>query len=174
MSELPDKPSQSRTAPQAAPAKLLPIADATQTTVGRSEPFWRVLWPKTAPRPLQGPDPGLTLMAEADATVRDLRQHLPTDPYLKRLLIRHDSLLREGEGVAAQVELEALDHYVAEKAFSYARLRRKTWPRGFSVSKSSAFCAVTYGPDRKSRCVINFGLTARGHEARGSVLLEIT
>jgi hypothetical protein len=163
--------SQSSTAPKTAVGKLLPIAKPA--TAGKARPVWRFAWPELSPRPLQGADPGLLLMGEADQTVADLRVHLPSDPYLKRLLLRHDSLLREGEGQMAQAELIGIDHYVAEKAFEYARLRRKTWPRGFSVSKTAAFCAVTHTQDRKSRCVINFSLTARGHEARASVLLEI-
>jgi len=170
-----NKSPQSEIAAQRALSKLIPKAPTTTqpAIAGRKPPFWRALWPEPVTATLRGADPGLALMAEVDSVTADLRAHMPTDPYLKRLLLRHDSLLREGEGVAAQGELVSIDHYVAEKAHSYARLRRKTWPAGFSISRTAAFCAIAHGPDRTSRCVINFSLTARGHESRASFSLEI-
>lgn len=165
-----------KTAPPKAVTSLLPVAAPRPASVERAglRTLLAKVWPAQKPGTLVGADPGLLLMGEADQVVRDLRNLLPADDYLKRLLLRHDSLLREGEGAAAQGELESIDHYIAEKAMSYARLRRKNWPRGFSVSKAAAFCAVMHGQDRKSRCVINFSLTARGHDARASVSVEIT
>jgi hypothetical protein len=109
MSKSDNKSPQSVAAPKPAPAKLLPAANAQPATAGKAQPLWRAIWPELKPRHLQGADPGLPLMAEADLVVADLKAHLPSDPYLKRLLLRHDSLLREGEGVLAQSDLAGID-----------------------------------------------------------------
>jgi hypothetical protein len=132
-------------------------------------------WPKLQPAVLGAPDPGLTIMAAVDQIAKDLTEHLPTDPYLKRLLIHHDSLLRQGEGKLAADELRAIDHYIAQKAHSEAQLRKKELrAKGVKVSAASAMSAVTYGPDRKARARIVFSITGRGHEARGAIEVSIT
>jgi hypothetical protein len=123
---------------------------------------------------LRGPDPGLALMAEVDLIRRDLAQYLPADPHLKRLLIRHDNLMREGEGVAAGKEAEDIDAYVAEQIIRYARLRKKDQrQKGVSVTRSAAFLAIEHTPDRKSVAVITFSVTGAGYPARGSLRITI-
>jgi hypothetical protein len=123
---------------------------------------------------LKGPDPGLAVMAEIDLIRRDLAQYLPADPHLKRLLIRHDSLMREGEGVAAGKEADDIDAYVAEQAIKYARLRRKEQrQKGINVTSSVAFSAIEHTPDRKSVAVITFSITGAGYPARGAVRILI-
>ena len=157
-----------------APQRLLPVQPSQPAIAGRKEPVWRIVWPKLAPAKLAGPDPGFAIIKAVNDIAADLARELPADAYLRRLFIRHESLLREGEGVDAATELEAIDHYVAEKAMSYARLRRKNSKEaGFSVTKSAAFCVVAYNPAGKARAVITFSITGRGHEARSAVEIQI-
>jgi len=159
---------QSQTAPKA--ARLTPAI------AGKSEPVWRIAWPKLAPAALDAPDPGLEIMAACDAIAADLQLHLPSDPYLKRLLIRHESLIREGEGKQASEEIAAIDHYIAEQVLNYARSRRTVQKRrALTIQKSAAFAAVEYSPDRRAAvAAINFSITARGHQSRGAVRITIT
>lgn len=175
MAREPDKKSpQSGSAPKP-PAKLLPMTPATQpATVGKAEPVWRLAWPKLAPQPLPAADPGPAIMAAVDQIAADLRQQLPADRQLGRMFQRYGNLLAEGEGVQATEDLRTIDHYVAEQALGYARLRRKDLRANrITITKAAAFCAVSFVPG-KVRAVVNFSLTGRGHEARGTVPIEIT
>jgi len=156
-----------------APGKAAPSKPAK---AGAKDPLWRLAWPKLAPATLDAPDPGLEVMAACDLIAADLKLHLPSDPYLKRLLVRHESLIREGEGKQAADEIAAIDHYIAEQVLNYARSRKTVQKRrGLSIQKSAAFAAVEYAPDRKAAvAAINFSITARGHESRGAVRILIT
>jgi hypothetical protein len=130
--------------------------------------------PKKAPL-LRSANPGLDLMGAVDLIRDDFSQHLPHDPHMKRLLIRHDALLREGEGYMASKDAEDIDAYIAEQIVRYAQLRRKeSRERGFRISSASAFLAIEYMPDRTSAAVINFSITGAGHSARGSVRIIIS
>ena len=172
---------QSKPAPDAATApptkigKLLPAPALQPAVAGRKDPIWRWAWPKLQPAVLGAPDPGLAIMQAVDQIAADLTAHLPTDPYLKRLFVRHEALLREGEGRIAADELRAIDHYIAQKAHGEAQLRRKELrAKGVKVSAASAMSAVTYGPDRKATARIVFSITGRGHEARSAFTVSYT
>lgn len=157
-----------------APQRLLPVQPSQPAIAGRKEPLWRIVWPKMAPSILPAADPGIEIISAVNVIAADLARELPADGYLRRLFLRHERSLREGEGREAAIELEAIDHYVAEKAMSYARLRRKaTKEAGFAVTKSAAFCVVTYNPGGKARAIITFSITGRGHEARSAVEIQI-
>ncbi|HAH11518.1 MAG TPA: hypothetical protein DCL48_15600 [Alphaproteobacteria bacterium] len=162
-------------ASKAAPAvKLLPKSPPSPATAGKREPFWRMFWPKLAPSVAGSPDPGLLMMGAVDLIAADMRSLLPADLQLKRMFVRYGHLLSEGEGLLAADDLRSIDHYVAEQAFGYARLRRKELSqKRVKISKATAFCVVTF-PERKVRAHINFSLTGRGHEARGAAIIEIT
>ena len=134
-----------------------------------------MFWPKLAPAALTAPDPGVAIMAAVDQIAADLTVHLPTDPYLKRLLIRYGGLLREGEGKLATDELRAIDHYIAQKAHGEAQLRRKELrAKGVRVSAASAMSAVSFGPQGTAKARIVFSITGRGHEARGAIEVSLT
>ena len=155
---------------------MLPVAAPaparTQPLLARIGSALRVGTPATAQ--LKSANPGLDLMGEVDLIRRDLMAHLPSDPHLKRLLVRHDGMLREGEGYDAAKEADDIDAYVAEQVVRYARLRRKESGRkGFRVTSSAAFSAIEYQPDRKAVAVINFSITGAGHAARGSVRITL-
>ena len=123
---------------------------------------------------LKSANPGLDLMAEVELIRRDLIAHLPADPHLKRLLVRHDALLREGEGQDAAREAEEIDAYVAEHIVRYAKLRRKELrQKGLRINSAAAFSAIEYTADRKSVAVINFAITGAGHTARASIRITI-
>lgn len=162
-------------ASKAAPAvKLLPKSKPVPAIAGKREPFWRMVWPKLAPSVAGAPDPGLLMMGAVDLIASDMRALLPSDAQLRRMFIRYGNLLAEGEGAIAASDLEAIDHYVAEQAFGYARLRRRELrEKRVKITKATAFCVVTF-PERKVRAHINFSLTGRGHEARGAAIIEIT
>lgn len=175
------KHTQSRTAPDAATApitkigKLLPAPALQPAVAGRKDPIWRMAWPRLEPAALSAPDPGLAIMQAVDQIAADLTAHLPTDPYLKRLFIRHEGLIRQGDGLEAASELRAIDHYIAQKAHGEAQLRRKDLrAKGVRVSAASAMSAVTYGPDRKATARIVFSITGRGHEARSAFTVSFT
>lgn len=155
---------------------MLPVAAPaparTQPLLARLTAALRV--PGPAPAQLKSANPGLDLMAEVELIRRDLVAHLPADPHLRRLLVRHEAMLREGEGASASVEATDIDGYVAEQVVRYARLRRKeSRQKGFRVTSSAAFTAIEYSPDRKAVATINFSITGAGHAARGTVRIAI-
>jgi len=153
--------------------RLLPAQPPQPAIAGRKEPMWRMVWPKLQPAVAGAPDPGLVIMGAVDLIAADMRALLPSDLQLKRMFIRYGHLLNEGEGGIAASDLEAIDHYVAEQAFAYARLRRRELrEKRVKISKATAFCVVTF-PERKIRAHINFSLNGRGHEARGAAIIEI-
>lgn len=178
MSKTGHESQQSRTAPApgAISKPLLPVPAPSpariQPIIARLVSSFRIGQP-AAPQ-LRLANPGLDLMAEVETIRRDLLAHLPSDPHLRRLLIRHDALLREGEGVSAAKEADDIDAYVAEQAIRYARLRRKESGRkGFRVTSSAAFAAIEYSTDRKATATINFSITGAGHAARGTVRMTL-
>lgn len=151
--------------PAPAPARTTPL-------LARLASSFRVATP--APAQLKSANPGLDLMAEVDLIRRDLTAHLPTDPHLRRLLVRHDAMVREGEGADAAREADDIDGYIAEQVVRYARLRRKeSRQKGFRVTSSAAFTAIEHTADRKSVAVVNFSITGAGHQARGTVRITI-
>lgn len=170
----PPSGAQSGAAPKQ-PGKLIPMTTTSQpATAGKGEPFWRIAWPRSEPGKLAQPDPGLAVMTAADQIASDLAKHLPSDPYLRRLMIRHNANLQEGEGKLAAEELRAIDHYIAEQVLNYARSRRAVEKRrALTISTSAAFAAVAYLPGGKAEAVINFSLTARGHEARQTLRIVL-
>lgn len=152
-------------APAPVPARVTPL-------LNRLGAAMRVGPPRL--QQLKAANPGLDLMAEVEAIRRDLVAHLPADPHLRRLLVRHEAMLREGEGASASVEATDIDGYVAEQVVRYARLRRKeSRQKGFRVTSSAAFTAIEYSPDRKAVATINFSITGAGYSARGTVRLAI-
>ena len=123
---------------------------------------------------LKPANPGLDLMEEVELIKADLLAQLPNDPHLRRMMVRHDALLREGEGREAARDASDIDAYVAEQAIRYARLRRKeTGKKGFRVTGSAAFCSIEYSHDRPAVAAINFSITGAGHAARGTVRITI-
>lgn len=166
-----DQSLQSSAAPSA--VRLLPKSTLVPAIAGKRDAIWRMLWPRRVPV-VGAPDPGLLMMGAVDLIAADMRTLLPADLHLKRMLIRYGHLLEEGEGVMAADDLNAIDHYVAEQALGYARLRRKELrEKRVTISKATAFVVVAF-PERKVRAHINFSLTGRGHEARGAAIIEIT
>jgi hypothetical protein len=161
---------QSRAAP-AVPAKLLPAAQPA--IAGKAEPWLRKLWPRLAPEPLPGADPGLAIMQAVDLIAADMRSLIPSDLQLRRMFQRYGHLLAEGNGVMAAEDLRSIDHYVSGLTFEYARLRRKELRAlRVQISKAAAFCVVTFPAGKPPLVHINFSLTGRGHEARGAVVIE--
>jgi hypothetical protein len=143
-------------------------------TAGKADPYWRFVWPRLAPRPLEPANPGPVVMAAVDQITADLRAHLPADQQLRRMLGRYGNLLAEGEGLIAADDLRGIDHYVAEQAYGYARLRRKELrAQRITITKAVAFTVIVFPSPGKYRAVINFSLTGRGHEARGSVEINL-